>query len=435
MSGDSGREPSRAMDSGTSPDGGLSLDGGDTAAPSVNCYREGQRVLKENPGSLNDALSSVRAGETLELSEGRYTISGTLTLTQAGSDEQPICVVAASGADVLIAAGSAIRFTTASHWVFDGLEFRSRALRFEGSDPGHDFHTTIRGGEFSGFGLVVTNGQHISIRGNHFHDIRSGQHGVDRHAVTLIGKTSDIDFSNNTCEDVSADCLQSQGNHEISDVLVHNNVMRIKRPRPASDPFCNTGENGLDIKVGADWVITNNTFEGFQRFATCENFESTSDAGEGIVIHKKGARRFVIRGNTFRNNTEHVKIVGKTCSSSGTDCSGSLYSQDIEISGNTFDSSDVNHATWAIFVAPGIAANSAEIGAARFKIPSGIEIRGNVFRGHRTDIQVRKTSTFATANPAGEAVPFGTIVQDNTLADDARIVFDADVPCAGNQCP
>jgi Right handed beta helix region len=377
---------------------------------------------------LGAALSGLRAGDTLVLAPGSYALASAVDLSEAGTEDAPITVRSANGPDsVTITGGFPVHLVDGPFWRIEDLSWVDVPLRLIGEDAGgFDFHATIAGNVFTGQGVQLQNAAGVTITDNHFTDVRSRRAGVDRHAMHFVGASSDLVVSGNVVENAGADSIQAQG--QVDDVLVEGNEFRVNRPYVADDQFCTTGENAIDIKRAQRWTIRDNNFHGFQVIPDCKRFDSTSEGGEAIVIHKHGARDFAITDNRFENNTVHVLIAGKTCIDGGTDCSGPLRTEGVLVEGNSFRNDDVPGQSTGVRVTPGE-------GIAQLEDPVGpldVWIEANVFEQVPVVVDVMVRS-FDTGGGKVFTAPAGVSVLDNLhLGGELRISPEADVVAAGN---
>ena len=254
-----------------------------------------QRRIEVAPGELAAAVAAALPGDELRLLEGRHR--GVINIAGvSGNDGSPIVITAEDGA---VMQQCMLRFVDAAYWEVRGLHFQGRLVAAAAIWI-NDGRTGI---DLGAKGSCA----HISVVDCGFKDVRRGE-PRDTHSIRVDGGARSITLKGCESDTTSADAVQIQG---ATGVLIEDCHFFVKRPFPADDPWDNTGENGIDIKLADDVVVRRCVIEGFQAVDS-ENIESTSAGAEGIVVHKYGVVGLLVEDCTFRANRTDIKITGRT---------------------------------------------------------------------------------------------------------------------------
>ncbi len=126
----------------------------------------GRRIRSvDNAASLELALQDARAGDVIELADGRYLITRSLWTRSAGTAEQPITLRAAHPrAAVLVSETATLFEITEPHWQFEDLDIEGHC-----KPPGceHALHVTGRAHHFRAENNVISDfDSHLKVNGS-----------------------------------------------------------------------------------------------------------------------------------------------------------------------------------------------------------------------------------------------------------------------------
>lgn len=137
-----------------------------------------------SPGDdVGTLTSSLSAGDELVFNAGTYTLEGRLTWSGLGTEEAPIVLRAAEGAEVILEGGfnDYLAMVEDSSWLeVRGLIFQGTADREEDASPG---------------GLRVHDSTQVVVSDNRFHDL-------NRTALYLSGDNSQVTVQHNEMHDL-----------------------------------------------------------------------------------------------------------------------------------------------------------------------------------------------------------------------------------------
>jgi hypothetical protein len=267
----------------------VSTTGDDTA--------EGSR---SNPwATLQHAADSVTPGATVFVEEGTY--AQRFEVTRSGRPGMPITFAAAAQAHVVLDGSS--------------LEVPADLSAMVAIDGQHD--VVVEGFDITGFatdrsghvpvGIFVTGASdHITIRGNHIHDMGTtfqGRNGGDAHGIAVYGTHADHAIEDIVIEGNELDRL-TLGSSEA--LVVNGNVRDFLI---ADNRVHDTNNIGIDV-IGFEGVASDSTVDqardGVVRGNEIWNIDSygnpaygNSRSADGVYVD--GGRDVLIEGNVIRN--------------------------------------------------------------------------------------------------------------------------------------
>jgi len=173
-------------------------------------------------------------------------------------------------------------------------DFDSIPFSLDGGDSG----VVIRNCTFrnANRGAVIIQGAtDVLIQDCHFESLRSGQPGIDLHAINIPSKGNRVTIRGNTFVDIGADGVQmGHAGGDIGDIYILDNHFYVTN--------ADVGENGVDVKTTTGpIVVAGNTFHGF-RPCDGDTQDCSGAIGEGMVVHK-GATGVTVTRNVFYDNT------------------------------------------------------------------------------------------------------------------------------------
>ncbi|MGM9515713.1 hypothetical protein ACS5PK_15775 [Roseateles sp. DB2] len=126
----------------------------------------GRRIRSvDSPAALELSLQEARAGDVIELADGRYPITRSLWTRASGTAEQPITLRAAHPRGAVLVVQTAILFeVTEPHWHFEDLDIEGHCR-----PPGceHALHVTGKASHFRAENNVISDfDSHIKVNGS-----------------------------------------------------------------------------------------------------------------------------------------------------------------------------------------------------------------------------------------------------------------------------
>jgi hypothetical protein len=187
-----------------------------------------------------------------------------------------------------------------------------------------DHHLTLHDMDWTGEGtrtmyhIQMFGSRSIRIEDCHFGEFTHWKQWSDTVAIWMTAGASDIAVRRCVFEDIGADCLHTYGS---TDVLVEDcTATWTGEKKLIEGELVPIGENFIDLKNADRWTVRNCSVIGPARmegYAYSEGdpglpLGSTSGAGEGIVIHKWGARDCLFENVNISGVTYGYKILGNS---------------------------------------------------------------------------------------------------------------------------
>ena len=212
----------------------------------------------------------------------------------------------------------------------------------------NDRHVVIRDIEHIG-NKGASTGYFVQMHGAQ--DIEIYNVRCSRFIHTSINRDTVVFWMGGDFLDIGADCIHS---YNSDGVVIENCTAEWTGERftIAGRPNLRIGENFIDIKGGDNWVIQNCTVIGPSRNSVdpyswsdpgAAPLGSTSQGGEGVVIHKWGARNINIRDCHFSGMHTPVKVLRNSSLNEIAKSDPVVGSDQITVVGCTFDAGDQRH--------------------------------------------------------------------------------------------
>lgn len=223
-----------------------------------------------------------------------------------GTAANPITITTYNSEYVILrSAGSGWRRTLdidgLDYWIVDGIDSNHRIVFDKQDYSGYAVdirqaaNCKIRYCELkdcSGMLIHIHSSGYITIEYNTIHDAYVGP-GTDAHGISFDDSSHCL-IRYNTFYDCYGDGLQA---YDFPGAMTDNTIEfnEFYCTAPAADGC----EEGLDIKAGTGWVIRNNTFHGFNKYADGSNGASGQSPYAGAIMLHSAPDGVEIYNNVF----------------------------------------------------------------------------------------------------------------------------------------
>ena len=197
-----------------------------------------------------------------------------------------------------------------------GFGQQDRHIRLEGlNHAGNSGARTM-------YAVQLRGTQHVDIAFCRFDEYLHWKLYSDTVAIWMGGGAQHVHIYNCDFSNIGADCIHT---YNSRDVVVENCIAAWDGElRTIEGHRVPIGENFIDIKGADNWTVRNNLVTGPTRYAAYRYSQnqtepgkkaelgSTSQGGEGVVVHKWGGRNLEFIDNDFRGMHYGYRILGNS---------------------------------------------------------------------------------------------------------------------------
>lgn len=161
-------------------------------------------------------------------------------------------------------------------------------------------NSIIHGGTYDG---VDVRGVGARLTANQIYDFDSGVAGADAHCITVLPTGANVTVTLNTIHDCSGDGLQAFYPNstsrpvDLAGGLIYSNTFYYGAVA--------YGENAIDLKRGAVWLVAGNDISGYGR----EPIALIAGGNPAVFIHK-WARDVLVVSNVVRDSSKGIEVFG-----------------------------------------------------------------------------------------------------------------------------